>query len=67
MNEVVGPKRKKKKKEFRLSFPMPEKFTDCIEKTDAETCFIHLKKIDGYIYKTSEFQEKIEKSFLKTR
>lgn len=65
LNEFFKPKRFEYQKEFRLSFPMPEKFTDCIEKTDAETCFIHLKKIDGYICKTSEFQEKIEKSFFK--
>ena len=54
-------------KEFRLSFPVPSEYPPNIEKHDDDSCFVHFGKTEGFICKTSEFQEKISKLFCKQK
>lgn len=54
-------------KEFRFSFPVFPEYPRNIEKYDDNSCFVYFGKLDGYICKTADFQEKVIESFNKQR
>ena len=63
LTEFSKPKQFEYQKEFRISFPVPKAYPLGIEKVSENSCFVHYERVEGFICKTAEFQEKVIKQF----